>query len=176
MIKINLLPPSERFSQWDHTRNFSIITILVLFLSLSIYIFNLYKVYSLQNEIDTIKEQRILFESIESNMQLASNKQEKINAKNNILSILTGQRQSWYALLSHFGSTTPNHIWLKEISFNEKNYLQIKGVASTYPDIADYIHQLERDSYFIAPLLITADNNIDQQNSTFELQVKLKGL
>ena len=176
MIKINLLPPGERPSPWPLMRILSVAALFILVQLSIIYLFSLYHLYSLEKKLEEVQNQYTLLQPTEDNMMMANSKQDKINIKNAILGSLTKERKSWYAIMSHLGAATPKHIWLREIHFTDKNAVQMKGTALTYPDIADYIHRLESDTFFAEPRLITADNNAGQSTASFEIQLKLKGL
>ena len=89
---------------------------------------------------------------------------------------LTKERKSWYAIVSRFGIITPPQIWLTELGASDKNVILIKGNALTYPDLANFMQQLEGDEFFAEPVLIKAEKDAKFATTRFEMTVKLKGM
>ena len=176
MITINLLPPSERQPEWPFKRIVLLCSVMLLVLYGSVFAYNCYTIGSLENDLAAARQHYSLLRPTQDNMQLAISKQQDIDKKNNTLVAITGDRKSWYAVISHFGIITPPQIWLTELAISDKNIILVKGNAMTYPDLANYLDSLEKDKLVAEPVLIKAEQDSKFNYTKFEMTVKLKGI
>ncbi|HWR43644.1 PilN domain-containing protein [Sporomusa sp.] len=176
MITINLLPPSERRSEWPFKKIVLLFIIVFIMLFSSMFAYNTYIIWSLEQQIESARQQYVLLRPTQDKMQLANTKQNILDEKKNTLIKLTTDRKSWNAILSHFGVITPPQVWLSELGAGDKNIILIKGNAMTYPDLANFITQLEQDALLVEPVLIKAEQDAKYSYTKFEMTVKLKGI
>ena len=176
MITINLLPPSERMPTWLFRKTVFLSGIILLVLYGSIFVYNWYTIWSLEKDLAVARQHYSLLRPTEGNMQLAANKQQAIDKKNNTLVAITKEQKSWYVVISHFAMITPPQIWLTELVANDKNSILLKGNAMTYPDLANYLDSLEKDKLITEPVLIKAEQDSKFNYTKFEMTVKCKGI
>lgn len=176
MIRINLLPPSERTSDFPLTRMMGASVFLLLLVVAGVYGYGLYTELTLQQELQQARNRYELLRPTQEKMLAANQKQQAITSRSAILTTLTKERKSWHAVLSHLGVATPVQVWLTEVTAGDKNLLLIKGMAATYPDLADFIEKLAQDSFFADPVLIKAERDSALPATRFELSVKIKGI
>ncbi|WP_094604672.1 hypothetical protein SPSIL_020990 [Sporomusa silvacetica DSM 10669] len=176
MITINLLPPSERMPTWLFKKTVLLCGIILLVLYGSIFAYNWYTIWSLEKDLAAARQHYSLLRPTEDNMQLAANKQQAIDKKNNTLVAITKEQKSWHAVISHFAMITPSQIWLTELAVSDKNGILLKGNAMTYPDLANYLDSLEKDKLITEPVLIKAEQDSKFNYTKFEMTVKRKGI
>lgn len=174
MITINLLPPSERLSAWPFKKIVFVCGVMLLVIYSSIFVYNWFTIWSLEKNLAAANQHYNLLRPTQDSMQLAATKQLAIDKKNNTLVAITGERKSWYGVISHFGIITPPQIWLTELTASDKNIILVKGNAMTYPDLASYLDSLEKDKLVTEPVLIKAEQDSKYNYTKFEMTVKLK--
>ncbi|EAX47864.1 Fimbrial assembly family protein [Thermosinus carboxydivorans Nor1] len=176
MIQINLLPPAERRPKWPLSRMFAAAGMVVVFVCVCLYGYSWYQIRELEVAIAQTRNQLELLRPLQAKMIDAQTKQQRLDAKNNILVALTRERQSWYALVARLGIVTPPQVWLTEVAAAENGAVRLKGMAAAYPDLAAYVKKLEQDDIFAEPVLVKAERDGARTVTRFELTVKVKGL
>lgn len=175
-IKINLLPASARKEELPLKRLLATAAALVFLLLSGLYGYSLYTAQQLEQELSDTRNQYELLRPTRDKMTASGSKQQQINAKNNLLISLTKERKSWYAVLTHLGTVTPPQIWLTELTVAEKNTLRLKGMATTYPDMAKFMQIFTNDEMLGEPVLISAEKDGTLPVTRFEMIAKFKGL
>ncbi|VBB06870.1 fimbrial assembly piln [Lucifera butyrica] len=176
MIRINLLPPQERRPMWPVKSMVMGLGMLIFLVCIGLYGYNQYRIWNWERQIAAVRNQMELLRPTESRMITARNKQQRMNAKNQILIALTKERRPWYAALARLGSLLPPEVWLTGLSATEKNGIQVNGLAGNYTEVASFLKRLEQDEHFSEPLLIKADQNAAAAITKFEINLKLKGM
>lgn len=176
MIRINLLPPQERHTNICLSPVIAAVSGLMLTVFAVLYGYGYYCEVSLTQKINETRNQFELLRPTQEKMLIAAQKQQQLGVKNNILIALTGERKSWHAILSHLGTITPEQVWLIELSNSDKNMLSIKGMAATYPDLAEFMQKLGQGNLFTDPVLIKAERDQGLAATRFEISVKVKGM
>ncbi len=176
MNTINLLPLIERQPKWPVNKLLLIASVSLLLVYGSIYSYNTFKIWSIEKELQSTRNQYELLQPTLKTMQNSNHKQQLIDKKNTIVAVLTNERKSWYSTIQHLVKITPQQLWFTDLSKSDKGIIQIKGLAATYPVVAEFMKNMEQDSFFIEPTL----NKVESDNSTslfkFEILVKPKGM
>ena len=175
MIRINLLPLSERRSTLALGRIFAIVSGFVLLFCVALYGYGFYTELTLQEQIRETRNRYELLRPTQEKMMAANEKQQMINSKNAILLALTNERKSWHAVLARLGNVTPPSVWLTDMEAAQKNIL-LKGMAVNYPDLASYMQKISQDTLFAEPILIRVEQDSTLPVTRFELSVKIKGM
>ena len=176
ILRINLLPPSERACQWPVQKLLLAGVILVFGTMALFYGYGAYTIWRLDRQLADIRNQYELFKPVREKMVTANILQQAIKGKNDRLAALTGERRSWYAILSHIGAVMPPGIWLTEVTLSDKSSIRIKGLASAYPDLARFLDQFADDSLLKDPFLVSAETDAASAATRFEMTLKFKGL
>lgn len=176
MMQINLLPVNERASHFSLSRIIGVSSCFLLLVAAVLYGYGLYTEFMLEQELQQARNQYDLLRPTQQNMLMAAQKQRIIANKNSILTTLTKDRKSWHAVLAHLGTATPEQVWLTDVSQGNENLLRMKGGAAAYPDVAAFMDNLARDSFFAEPVLIKAEQDAEMAVVRFELSVKIKGM
>lgn len=175
MIRINLLPASERQSNTNWGRIFALAGVFVLLFCGAMYGYGLYTEQTLEEELQQARNRYELLRQTREQMTIAGEKQQLINNKNAVLMTLTNERKSWNAALARLGVITPPPVWLTEMNTNGKD-VTLRGMAVNYPDLAGFIEKIGQDTFFTEPVLIKAEQDTILSVTRFELSIKIKGM
>ncbi len=126
MIRINLLPPDEQVAKQSLTVAFVVIGLVVLLLCAGWYGYGTYRIWSLEDSIRDNANRYELLRPTQEKMQAVNAKQQQIDAKNNILTALTKERKSPYAVVTRLAAITPPQVWLTEVASAEKRMIRIR--------------------------------------------------
>jgi len=176
MIRINLLPPDERPSQWPVNRLLLGTTFLIIMIFSSMYSYSLFEVWNMEKQLKDTRNQYQLLQPTRVVMTSAKNKQQQIDKKNNVLTVLTKERRSWYGIIEHLTAVTSPQIWFTEMIKSDKDTIQIKGWAATYLVVAGFMQTMESDQFFIEPVLTSVEKDPVTQATKFEIVVKPRGI
>lgn len=179
MIRINLLPETERRSDWPLKKLYKVTSCFLAIILILIYSYNVYIIWHTGREIADLKKQYELLRPTEAVMQDALSKQQVITAKNDILVNLTNERKTWPAVITHLATLTTPRVWFTELGTVNSDSIKIIGLADNYQELAIFLQHLEQDTVFTEPSLVQADttrNNNRNSITKFEIVVKLKGL
>lgn len=176
MNTINLLPPTERQPRWPINKILFIVTILFFLIYSIMYSYNAFTVLTMKKELQRAHNQYELLQPTAKLMRMSNNKQQLIDKKNNIVTLLTKERVSSYTAIQHLVSITPQQMWFTDLTRTDKDTMQIKGSAVTYSIVAKFIENIEQDPFFTAVSLNKVENNITAPLIKFEIMVKFKGM
>lgn len=176
MIQINLLPPADRIAAFPLNRIIGGSIFFTCVLLVGLYGYGFYVEIMLQQDLQRVRTQYELLRPTQQNMITANQKLQATANKHTILTDLTKERKSWHAVFAHLGMVIPEQVWLTEVSAGNDNLLLIKGRAANYPEVAAFIEQLAKDSFFSEPVLIKAERDMILEAARFEVSVKIKGM
>ena len=176
MIRINLLPLSERQSKWPINKILLTGSILVALVCCSIYSYNVFTIWSLEKRLQNTYNQYELLQPTVEIMRTANSKQQMLDRKENILAALTSEHNSWHLVMQHLVTLAPQQMWFTDICKTDKGVIQIKGVAKTYSVVTEFMQILEQDELFSEPILIQDESDIASEVIKFEIMVKSKGM
>lgn len=172
MIKINLLPLDQRQSKWPVNKLLLGASLFIMILFVTIYSYSLFEIWNLEKKLQTTRNQYQALESTRILMVNASNKQQQFAQKNNILIVLSKERLSWHNIIKHLTLQTSPQIWFTDLGKSEKDGIQIKGWAKTYPLVADFMKTMENDQFFTEPVLNSVEKDPATQATKFDIIVK----
>ena len=176
MIPINLLPLAERPSKWPVNRMLLVTGFLIIMIFSGIYSYSLFAVWNIEKQLQDTRNQYQLLQPTRVIMASAQNKQRQFDKKNNILVVLTKERRSWYGIIQHLTAITAPQIWFTEMVRSDKGTIQIKGWATSYLVVAEFMKKMENDQFFIEPVLTSVEKDTVTQANKFEIVVKPRGI
>ncbi len=176
MIRINLLPLTERQEKWPVNRLLLGCGLFVLLLLTTIYSYSIFETWHLEKQLLETRNQYQLLQPTQALMLTANQKQQEFDKKNTVMTAVTKERRSWYSIIQHLSQVTSSQVWFTEMGKGEKDIIQIKGWASTYPLVADFMRTMENDQFFVDPVLVTVEKPVGSQAAKFEIQVKPRGM
>jgi type IV pilus assembly protein PilN len=176
MNNINLLPLVERQPKWPINKLLFISSILLVLIYSSMYSYNAFKIWTIEKELQSARNQYELLQPTLEMMRNSNNKQQLIDKKNNIVALLTKERNSWYPTVQHLVTITPQQLWFTDLSKSDKGVMQIKGSTTTYSIVAEFMKNMEQDPFFIEPTLSKVESDTNTPLIKFEIMVKSKGM
>jgi type IV pilus assembly protein PilN len=176
MNTINLLPLAERQPKWPINKLLFISSILLFSIYSSVYSYNALKIWNIEKDLQSARNQYELLQPALAMMCDSNNKQQLIDKKNNMIAFLTKERNSWYSTIQHLVVIMPQQLWFTDLSKLDKGVLQIKGSAANYAIVADFMKNIEHDPFFIEPTLNKVENLTTTSVVKFEIMVKSKGM
>ena len=176
MIRINLLPRTERQSKWPINRLLVVVGCLMSMIFSGLYMYTVFEVWSIESKLQDTRNQYQLLQPARVAMANANNKQQLLTKKNNILTGLTGERQSLYALIQHITSISSPQIWFTDIAKADKGTIQIKGWTANYPAVAQFMQTMEHDQMLVESALTNVEKKDAASVATFDIVVKPRGI
>lgn len=176
MIRINLLPLAERQSKWPVDRLLIVASCLISLIFSGLYSYNVYDTWRMEVKLQEVRNQYQLLQPTRAIMANANNKQQLINKKTNILTGLTKERQSLYAIIQHITAVSSSQIRFTDLIKNDKGSIEIKGWAPTYPLVAEFMKTMERDQLLIESALTNVEKKDAAAAATFDIIVKPRGI
>ncbi|GMA99440.1 PilN domain-containing protein [Pelosinus sp. IPA-1] len=176
MNTINLLPFKERQPKWPIKQLLFISVFLLLLLFSSLYCYNTYKIWSIEKELQATRTQYELLQPTRIQMINMDAKQQLLDKKNNLVVNLTKERSTWYSIIQHLVTITPQELWFTDLVNTDKGVVYIKGSAEAYPAVAQLMRNLENDPIFTEPILNKVESDATLSIAKFEISVKFKGI
>lgn len=176
MNTINLLPLAERQSKWPIKQLLFISISLLLLLFSCLYCYNTYKIWSIEKGLQATRNQYELLQPTRIQMINMDAKRQLLDKKNNLVMSLTKERSTWYSIIQHLVTITPQELWFTNLSNTDKGIVYIKGSAGTYPAVAQLMKNLENDPIFTEPNLNRVESDETLSIVKFEIMVKFKGM
>ncbi len=176
MVTINLLPITNRQAKYPVKQLLLFSTVLLLIIFSTIYSYSVYQVWTIEKQLQDIHNQYQLLQPTQLLMIKMTDQQQVLAKKNNILTTLTKERPSWYAILKHLATVTPPEICFTELIKSDKATIKIKGWTTTYPIIGECIQTLEQYPFFTEVSLKSIESDTISQITKFEIMIKPKGL
>ena len=172
MIRINLLPPSQRNLRHSLNRIFLIAGVAIFLLCAVFYGYGSYRLWTLNHELIEMRNQSALLYPTQIKMQAVDAVNRRIQHKNTILLSLTAQGRSQYASIAQLAEALPRDVWLNEIALDEQHCCHVKGQAVTYSDLALFFDRIESEALFEKPVLVKAERDKVLNTMKFEITVK----
>jgi type IV pilus assembly protein PilN len=70
----------------------------------------------------------------------------------------------------------PQQLWFTNLSKSDNGLLEMKGAATTYSVVAEFIENMEKDTFFLDPTLVKVEFDTAASLLIFEITVKSKGM
>ena len=170
--KMNLLPSKIITTVWK--RKAAIFMVMFFFSALTGYFsYNAWQIYAMKQELKELGRQQLLLQPTRGKLEKASSTLQYIRHKNDIMVSLTKNNIAPYVFVARLGIVTPTQVRLTEVAITDG--INIKGQAANAKEVAAFIDQLNRDIYFFEPMLISVQENLQQQLVDFAISVKLRG-
>ncbi|EIW18280.1 MULTISPECIES: PilN domain-containing protein [Pelosinus] len=176
MNPINLLPFVERQPKWSIDKLIFIFSMLLVLIYSSIYTYNEFKIFKIEKELQAIGNQYELLQPTLEIMQKSNDKLQLIDTKNKIAALLTNERHPLYTLIQRIVAIMPQQLWFTNLSKSDNGLLEMKGAATTYSVVAEFIENMEKDTFFLDPTLVKVEFDTAASLLIFEITVKSKGM
>jgi Tfp pilus assembly protein PilN len=172
-VRINLLPPEQRPSEWNYGRLLMLPIVLVMIVIGAVYAYGEYRYWDLERQLTQTRSRYESLAAVEQQMKVAQTRQTAVQAREKVLLQVSATRNSWYGTIAHLGSFMPRKVWMTEIAAAHKDVVMMKGNAQSYPDLVEFLGKLEQDKKFADPTLLKAEQNDKELLAKFEISVKI---
>lgn len=176
MIRINLLPLSQRPPQTPYLRISLFFVMLFLTIVGCIYAIEEFTLWSLEKDQTIVQARYEDLLPVRQAMEQAGNKQKQIDVKMVVVKELEKSRTTSYNLIPQIAALLTDTIWLNETKVNKEDgqVLTLLGETGDYIELATFISRLETDSLFSSVTLKSTEGDIKAGTWKFTLDLKLK--
>lgn len=96
-------------------------------------------------------------------------------AKNNSLKSISVSKKKWVRILEGINKSLPLNMWIESIKQSEANdnELEVKGRTYIFPEIAEYMIELEKNEYFSKVFLNGIELQKEQTRTSFLYTVRI---
>ena len=96
-------------------------------------------------------------------------------AKNNSLKSISVSKKKWVRILEGINKSLPLNMWIESLKQSEANdnELEVKGRTYVFPEIAEYMLELEKNEYFSKVHLNGIELQKDQTRSAFVYTIRI---
>jgi len=96
-------------------------------------------------------------------------------AKNNSLKSISVSKRKWVRILEGINKSLPLNMWIESIKQSETNdnEMEVKGRTYVFPEIAEYMIELEKNEYFSKVFLNGIELQKEQNRSSFLYTIRI---
>jgi Tfp pilus assembly protein PilN len=96
-------------------------------------------------------------------------------AKNNSLKSISVSKRKWVRILEGINKSLPLNMWVESIKQSEQNdnEMEVRGRTYVFPEIAEYMIELEKNEYFAKVFLNGIELQKDQNRSSFVFTIRI---
>ncbi|GEM_PF-306089 len=96
-------------------------------------------------------------------------------AKNNSLKSISVSKKKWVRILEGINKSMPLNMWIESIKQSEQNdnELELKGRTYVFPEIAEYMIELEKNEYFSKVFLNSIELQKEQNRTSFMFTIRI---
>jgi type IV pilus assembly protein PilN len=96
-------------------------------------------------------------------------------AKNNSLKSISVSKKKWVRILEGINKSMPLNMWIETMKQSEANdnEMELKGRTYIFPEIAEYMLELEKNEYFSKVFLNSIELQKDAKSSSFAFTIRI---
>jgi Tfp pilus assembly protein PilN len=96
-------------------------------------------------------------------------------AKNNSLKSISVSKRKWVRILEGINKSLPLNMWVESIKQAEQNdnEMEVRGRTYVFPEIAEYMLELEKNEYFAKVFLNGIELQKEQNRSSFMFTIRI---
>lgn len=96
-------------------------------------------------------------------------------AKNNSLKSISVSKRKWVRILEGINKSLPLNMWVETIKQAEANdnEMELRGRTYVFPEIAEYMLEMEKNEYFSKVFLNSIELQKDQNRSSFLFTIRI---
>jgi Tfp pilus assembly protein PilN len=126
---------------------------------------------NLDEEIQQLTQEKARLQAIIQRVNEYQQKLLELEKREKLIERLKREREGPVRMLDDISAQLPDFVWLTNLDQGANN-VSIRGMASSYVSIADYIQRLEESEYFANVELIDAQRGREEFTS-FQLQAQV---
>ncbi len=181
-INVNLLPIEYRIVKKDYSFLFDwkilVGAMAVMVATLSFIAGKQFIEATLATKIEALA---VVQKEIEANSYVADRIKEmetirdEKSAKNNSLKNITVNKKKWVRVLEGMSKSMPLNTWLDGLKQTDEagQDLEVKGRTLVFPEVAEYMLELEKNEYFSKVTLSSIEFLKEKENSAFTFTLKI---
>jgi Tfp pilus assembly protein PilN len=96
-------------------------------------------------------------------------------AKNNSLKSISVSKRKWVRILEGINKSMPLNMWVESIKQSDQNdnEMEVRGRTYVFPEIAEYMLELEKNEYFAKVFLNGIELQKEQNRSSFTFTIRI---
>src|SRR6185503_13877474 len=93
----------------------------------------------------------------------------------NSLKSISVSKKKWVRILEGINKSLPLNMWIESIKENEANdnEMELHGRTYVFPEIAEYMIEMEKNEYFSKVFLNSIELQKDQNKSSFQFTIRI---
>ncbi len=177
--KVDFLDGEHAASSGWNWKALSTTVTAVVFLGLfSCFLFDEFGLHTAREALTEQQNQLALLSQEKTEKALLEQALISIDKKQQLLLRLSGHDLPWRSIFIHLGTMTVDGVWLSDITSLTRNSLEIRGKATGYESLAEFLQKFEEDrDFFPQPPLLKSSNTEkgpgNQAAICFQLQLSL---
>lgn len=102
-------------------------------------------------------------------------KRDAMTAKNNSLKSISVSKRKWVRILEGINKSLPLNMWVETIKQAEANdnEMELRGRTYVFPEIAEYMLEMEKNEYFSKVFLNSIELQKEQNRSSFLFTIRI---
>jgi type IV pilus assembly protein PilN len=128
-----------------------------------------------QAQLDKVKQEIGANAYVGSRIKELEKLRDEKTAKNNSLKSISVSKKKWVRILEGINKSLPLNMWIESIKQSEANdnEMEVKGRTYVFPEIAEYMIELEKNEYFAKVLLNGIELQKEQNRSSFLYTIRI---
>lgn len=181
-IYVNLLPIEYRVVKKDYSylidmRILASATLLIAvlaayFIGQSFFKANL---EGKREDLEQVKAQIRENHLVAAQLTELEQKRDAMTGKNNSLKSISVSKRKWVRILEGINKSLPLNMWVESIKQAESNdnEMELRGRTYVFPEIAEYMLEMEKNEYFSNVLLNSIELQKESARSSFMFTIRI---
>lgn len=112
---------------------------------------------------------------VASQIKELEDRRDAMTAKNNSLKSISVSKKKWVRILEGINKSLPLNMWVETIKQAEANdnEMELRGRTYVFPEIAEYMLEMEKNEYFSKIFLNSIELQKDQARSSFMFTIRI---
>lgn len=175
-IHVNLLPIEYRVVKKDYSylidmRILASATALIAVLAAYLIGQSFFKanLEGKREALEQVKAEIAANHYVASQIKELEDRRDAMTAKNNSLKSISVSKRKWVRILEGINKSLPLNMWVESVKQAEANdnEMELRGRTYVFPEIAEYMLEMEKNEYFSKVFLRSIELQKDQARSSF---------
>ena len=162
LIEVNLLPMEYRVARKDYAYLGDrrviwgcVLVVTVFFLIWFHFVTLVATISSKEDQIANLKTEIKKYDTVKTEIAKLQDLKNKQEAKNQSLKSISVSKKRWVRIFEDINASLPPHTWIISIKeeADKPDQLAIQARTYVFQEVAGFMLQLERQSFFLAPSL-----------------------
>jgi Tfp pilus assembly protein PilN len=181
-IHVNLLPGEFRVVKKDYTFLLDmrvLVSTVALIFSMVAYVigqsFFRANIESKKNGLAQVQQEIGANAYVATRIKELENLRDEKTAKNNSLKSISVSKKKWVRILEGIHKSMPLNMWIESIKQADANdnEMELKGRTYVFPEIAEYMLELEKNEYFSKVILNSIELQKEATRSSFTFVIRI---